>query len=207
MSATPKITKIRTDSRTDDDFVDDDDDDDDDDYDYDDVQAAEDGQEEEAPATSGRDRLTCTRPPPPLSGKVLLQTLLPNLKFNDDSGDSNVDVAIPGGEDESDVGALAELEKRIVAHVDASLTTLAQKLEDLLNQRTAEIIKTLLTASTAKETPQIIAHENYVEELSPVATPNRRFVRASPSPSLLGAFQTLYRDDDDDADDDESRID
>ena len=80
--------------------------------------------------------------------------------------------------------ALADMESRILAHLDASAASLSQKMEDLLQQSFANIL--------TQQQQQQPESKDQERELS--STPSR-LVRASPSPALINAFQNLCSDD------------
>lgn len=148
----------------------------------------------------------CPSQPRSLSGKVLLQTLLPNLKVDEDDDDNyricgrretyddrdreedSPSISPPltkSGEDALQ-RALVDMESRIVAHLDASVASLSQRMEDVLQQGFAKI----LTQQQQQQQPE--STEDQERELS--STPSR-LVRASPSPALINAFQNLCSDD------------
>ena len=151
-----------------------------------------------------------------LSGKVLLQTLLPNLRVDEENGNNHGDggddddddddypceretcdeeeespsVACTNGGDDAVRLALADMESRIIAHLDASVMSLSQKLENLLQQSFAQLFLTQQQQQQQQQSTS--SNEDKETELS--LTPSR-LIRASPSPSLINAFQNLCSDD------------
>jgi hypothetical protein len=146
----------------------------------------------------------CPPQPRSLSGKVLLQTLLPNLKVDEDDDDNyricgrretyddrdgeedspSISPLLTKSGDDALQRALADMESRILAHLDASAASLSQKMEDLLQQSFANIL--------TQQQQQQPESKDQERELS--STPSR-LVRASPSPALINAFQNLCSDD------------
>ena len=144
-----------------------------------------------------------------LSGKVLLQTLLPNLKVDEEDDDNyricgrhetyddrdgeedspSISPPLTKSGDDALQRALADMESRILSHLNASVASLSQKVEDLLQQSFANI----LTQQQQQQQQQQPESKDQERELS--STPSR-LVRASPSPALINAFQNLCSDDD-----------